>query len=94
MLNQRYYVPICEKLIEEEFDSHMWAYSRIDTAREKLDLVRRAGVKWLALGIEAGSQMVRQEVSKGSFKDAVLREICNIISRNDISIISNYIVGF
>ena len=47
----------------------MWAYSRIDTAREKLlDLVRKAGVKWLALGIEAGSQMVRQEVSKGSLR--------------------------
>ena len=95
LLNHRYYVPICEKLIEEEFDLHMWAYSRIDTAREKLfDLVRQAGVKWLALGIEAGSQMVRQEVSKGSFKDVNVRDICNMISNHDISIISNYIVGF
>ena len=47
----------------------MWAYSRVDTARGKfLDLVSNAGIKWLALGIEAGSQMVRQEVSKDLLK--------------------------
>ena len=38
--------------------------------------------------------MVRQEVSKGSFKDVNVREICKMISEHDISIISNYIVGF
>ena len=94
LLNQKYYVPICEKIIEEEFSLHMWAYSRIDTAREKLlDMTREAGIKWLALGIEAGNQMVRQEISKGSFKDVNVREICNMISKHDINIISNYIVG-
>lgn len=95
LLNANYYQPICEQLIKEDFKLHMWAYSRIDTVREKLlDLVREAGVKWLALGIEAGSQLVRQEVSKGSFKDVNVREICNMISRHGINIISNYIVGF
>ena len=94
LLNQKYYVSICEKIIEEDFNFHMWAYSRIDTAREKvLDLTRQAGIKWLALGIEAGNQMVRQEVSKGSFKDVNVREICKMISKHDINIISNYIVG-
>ena len=95
LLNANYYQPICEQLIKEDFKLHMWAYSRIDTVREKLlDLVNEAGVKWLALGIEAGSQLVRQEVSKGSFKDVNVREICKMISRHGINIISNYIVGF
>ena len=94
LLNQKYYVSICKKIIEEDFNFHMWAYSRIDTAREKvLDLTRQAGIKWLALGIEAGNQTVRQEVSKGSFKDVNVREICKMISKHDINIISNYIVG-
>ena len=95
LLNHKYYIPICEQLVKEEFDLHMWAYSRIDTVREKLlDLVRNAGIKWLALGIEAGSQQVRQEVSKGSFKDVNVREICNMITNSGINIIGNYIVGF
>ena len=90
LLNTKYYRPICEQLIKEEFKLHMWAYSRIDTVREKLlDLVREAGVKWLALGIEAGSQLVRQEVSKGSFKDVNIREICNMINNHGINIIGN-----
>lgn len=95
LLNKNYYVPILEKLIAEKFNLHMWAYSRIDTVREKfLKLVRDAGIKWLALGIEAGSQFVRTEVSKGSFKDVNIRDIVSLINKYNINIIGNYIVGF
>tara|TARA_B100000700_G_scaffold330261_1_gene455598 strand:+ start:1579 stop:3108 length:1530 start_codon:yes stop_codon:yes gene_type:complete len=95
LLNHRYYVPILNRLVKDEYDLHMWAYSRIDTVREKmLGLVRAAGIKWLALGIEAGSQIVRQEVSKGSFKDVNVRDIVKMINANDINVIGNYIVGF
>jgi len=94
-LNRKYYQPILERIIEEGFDFNMWAYSRIDTVRkDALDLFKRAGVNWLALGIEAGNQKVRQEVSKGSFREVNIREICKIIQHADINIISNYIFGF
>jgi len=94
-LNRKYYRPILERIIEEGFDFNMWAYSRVDTVRkDALDLFKRAGVNWLALGIEAGNQKVRQEVSKGSFKEVNIREICKTIQDADINIISNYIFGF
>jgi len=48
----------------------------------------------LALGVEAGNQSVRKEVSKGSFKDVNIREICSTINNAGINIISNYIFGF
>lgn len=33
----------------------MWSYSRINTVRrDALELFKRAGVNWLALGVEAG----------------------------------------
>ena len=51
-------------------------------------------MNWLALGVEAGNQVVRQEVSKGSFKEVNIREICKVISDHDVNIISNYIFGF
>jgi len=95
LLNHRYYVPICEGIIERGLKLHMWAYSRVDTVRDSLlELVSKAGIKWLALGIEAGSQFVRKEISKGSFKDVNVREIVDLIRSYDINVIANYIVGF
>jgi radical SAM superfamily enzyme YgiQ (UPF0313 family) len=94
-LNRKFYRPILEKCIEEKFDFNMWAYSRVDTVRQKeLELFKKAGVNWLALGIESGNQVVRQEVSKGSFRELNIREICEMIQDADIKIISNFIFGF
>jgi radical SAM superfamily enzyme YgiQ (UPF0313 family) len=94
-LNRKYYEPILHNTIEEDFGFNMWTYSRIDTVRkDALSLFKRAGVNWLALGVEAGNQMVRQEVSKGSFREINIRDVCNNIKESDINIISNYIFGF
>ena len=94
-LNRRYYVPVLQQAIDEDFGFNMWTYSRIDTVRrDALDLFKKAGVNWLALGVEAGNQLVRQEVSKGSFKEVNIRDVCKTISDADINIISNYIFGF
>lgn len=94
-LNKRYYIPILENAVNEDYGFNMWTYSRVDTVRkDALELFKKAGVNWLALGIEAGSQLVRQEVSKGSFKEVNIREVCKTIQDTDINIISNYIFGF
>ena len=46
----------------------MWAYARVDTVREdQLALFKKAGINWLCLGIEAGSQVVRRDIEKGRF---------------------------
>ncbi len=94
-LNKRYYTPVLENAVAEDFGFNMWTYSRIDTVRrDALSLFKKAGVNWLALGVEAGNQLVRQEVSKGSFKEVNIRDVCKLISDADINIISNYIFGF
>jgi len=94
-LNRRYYEPLLQDIVDRDLKLRMWAYSRVDTVRPAaLDLFRRAGIGWLALGIEAGSQVVRSEVSKGSFKEVNIREICKTVRDADINVISNYIFGF
>ena len=94
-LNRKYYRPILEEIVNNDYRFNMWAYSRIDTVRkDALELFKKAGVNWLALGVEAGNQVVRQEVSKGSFKEVNIRDICKVISDHDVNIISNYIFGF
>ena len=94
-LNKKYYRPILEDIVNNDYNFNMWAYSRVDTVRkDALELFKKAGVNWLALGVEAGNQVVRQEVSKGSFKEVNIREIRKVISDYGVNIISNYIFGF
>ena len=94
-LNRKFYVPILQNAIDEQYGFNMWTYSRVDTVRkDQLELFKNAGVNWLALGVEAGNQLVRQEVSKGSFKEVNIRDVCRSVQEADINIISNYIFGF
>ena len=94
-LDKRYYEPLCQNIIERGLKFRMWSYSRVDTVRtEFLDLFKRAGIGWLALGVEAGNQTVRKEVSKGSFKDVNIREVIREVRDQGLNVISNYIFGF
>lgn len=94
-LNRRYYEPLLNEIIDRGLKLRMWAYSRIDTVRtDYLELFQKAGINWLALGIEAGNQKVRQEVSKGSFKEVNIRDVCSSVRASGMNVISNYIFGF
>lgn len=93
-LNRRHYEPLLNEIIKRGLKLRMWAYSRVDTIRpEYLELFQTAGINWLALGIEAGNQKVRQEASKGSFKEMNVRDICATVRAGGMNVISNYIIG-
>lgn len=97
LLNPKYYIPLCEKLSERNLNDNlrMWAYSRIDTIRRPgiLSLVRKAGIKWLCLGIESGDKQVRLEVSKGKFEDVNITKVIEKVHEADIEVMANYIFG-
>ncbi len=97
LLNRKYYVPLCEMLAERNQSDNlmMWAYSRIDTIRrpEILSLVRKAGIRWLCLGIESGDKKVRLEVSKGKFEDVDVKDVIENVHAADIDVMANYIFG-
>lgn len=97
LLNPKYYVPLTEMLSKRPYADRlrMWAYSRVDTIRRPgvLKLLRKAGIKWLCLGIESADKNVRLEVSKGKFEDVNIEEVVNQIHGADIGIIANYMFG-
>lgn len=94
-LNKDHYQPLIAKLKERKYPLNMWAYSRIDTCRKEwLESFKQVGINWLALGIEAANQQVRQEITKGSFKDINIRDVVKVIKDADIGIVGNYIFGF
>ena len=97
LLNPKYYVPLCEQLAERNKDDNltMWAYSRVDTVKKTgvLDLVRKAGIKWLCLGIESSKKSIRLEISKGKFEDVKIEEVIKTVHDADIEVMANYIFG-
>jgi len=97
LLNPKYYLPLCKYLSERNLndDLKMWAYSRIDTVKRQdvLELVRKAGIKWLCLGIESGNKNVRLEVAKGKFEDVDVDRVIEQIHKSDIEVMGNYIFG-
>jgi radical SAM superfamily enzyme YgiQ (UPF0313 family) len=93
-LNRKYYEPLLRGLVERKYDPRMWSYSRVDTVRpQDLGLFRRAGIRWLCLGIEAGNQEVRREVSKGRFQEINIREAVRQVHESGIDVLGNYMFG-
>jgi len=85
---------ICDLLIEKNYqDLNIWAYARIDTVREDyLPKLRKAGIKWLALGIESGSEYVRDGADK-HFTENDIKEVVKGLQDSGVYVIGNYIFG-
>jgi radical SAM superfamily enzyme YgiQ (UPF0313 family) len=95
VLNDRHVTAICEGLAAKPYarELNFWAYARVDTVRpERLKLLRDAGIRWLALGIESGSAHVRDGAEKSLDEDDIL-EIVQAIQKAGINVIGNYIFG-
>lgn len=94
VLNPSHFITICELLIERKYGFNIWAYSRIDTCKPQyLDVLKRAGVNWLGLGIENPSQVLRKEIHKDGFRDVKITDVMSTMRDAGINIGGNYIFG-
>ena len=94
VLNEKHYLKLCELLIERKYNFNIWAYARVDTVKPKnLEIMKKAGINWLALGIESKSKFVRNGVAKGQFKEEKIPQIVKAIQDAGINVIGNYIFG-
>jgi anaerobic magnesium-protoporphyrin IX monomethyl ester cyclase len=93
VLNERHVMAICDLLIELGHDLNIWAYARVDSVKpHMLEKLRKAGIQWLALGIESGSKHVRDGAEK-SLKNEDMIGIVRQIQEAGIKVIGNYIFG-
>lgn len=93
VLNRRHIEGICDLIIERGYDLNIWAYARVDTVRpENVDKLKRAGINWLAFGIEAANERVRDEVQKGFGQEQIFKTV-NEVRDGGINVIGNYIFG-
>lgn len=94
-LQKGHYQPLIDLFLERKYPLNMWAYSRIDTCKkEYLEKFKKAGINWLGLGIEAANRIIRQEITKGAFKDIDIKDIIRLIREAGINVGANYIFGF
>ncbi len=93
VLNPKHVAEICDGLIARGYGLNLWAYARVDTVREgMLDKLKRAGFNWLAFGIEAASEHVRNDMQKGFGQDQVYKTI-EAVRAAGINVIGNFIFG-
>jgi anaerobic magnesium-protoporphyrin IX monomethyl ester cyclase len=93
VLNERHVNAVCDELIARDYRLNISAYARVDTVKPRImDKLRRAGVRWLALGIESGSEHVRDGADK-SFDHAEIIDIVRQIQQAGINVIGNFIFG-
>ena len=92
-LNRSHVLGICDGIAQRGWDLNIWAYARVDTVdREFLERMRRGGVRWLCLGIEAANARVRDDVQKGYTPDDLARTMKEI-KEVGIHVIANYLFG-
>lgn len=93
VLNQKHVNEICDLIIERGYDLNIWAYARINTVNEAiLRKLKKAGVKWLAYGIESGSDRVLKSVTKGITVEKT-KDMIKLTKDVGINVIGNYILG-
>lgn len=82
----------CDLMIERGYDLNIFAYGRVDTIKDSLlQKLKKAGVNWICLGIEAANERVREGVNKKIKKD--IKEVVRMIQANGINVLGNYMFG-
>jgi len=93
VLNRKHVYEICDLIVERGYDLNIWAYARVDTVKDEMvDKLKQAGFNWLAFGIEAASEDVRNDVAKGFEQDEIFIAI-DKAKAVGINIGANYIFG-
>jgi len=94
-INPRRVEQICDAIIEKGLGDrlNMWCFARTDTVERRLmEKMKRAGVNWVFMGFESGSDAVLKDVNKRQTVDQIKRAN-DIVHRAGIHIGGNYVFG-
>jgi anaerobic magnesium-protoporphyrin IX monomethyl ester cyclase len=93
VLKESHYMTLVELLLKKGYGLNIWAYARVDTVKaENLAKMKKAGINWLALGIESANPDVRDGAQKRMrVKD--VKAVVKAIQGAGIRVIGNFIFG-
>lgn len=94
VLNHTHVNEICDRIIAAGYNLNIWAYARIDTIRpELLQKLKRAGVNWLAFGIESGDDETLAGVQKRGYDQEKIRRTIAETKAAGIHVVGNFMFG-
>lgn len=92
--NHKRLTEFCNAIIERRYKLNMWCFARTDTVNPNiLNLLKRAGINWIAYGFESVHQSSVNAQRKGSKVSDYEKVIC-WTKEAGISIIADFIAGF
>jgi len=97
VLDEKHYMTIVDllikRLINKGYPLNFWAYARVDSVNfNNLPKMKKAGIHWLSLGIESGSEIVRDGVNKQIRRKDIIK-VVRKIQEAGIYVMGNYIFG-
>ena len=92
VMRESHFMRLCELIIERGYEFNIWCYARVDTVKERyLETLKKAGVNYLALGIESANTAVKDNIAKTQKVDP--RLIVKQVHEAGINVAANYIFG-
>lgn len=94
-LNPKRAIEISERIVAGGYDLYWEAMSHVETVvkhPEMVEAMARAGLRWMFLGFESGSQEILNEYGKKSSLDDARRAV-DILHANGVKIIGAFILG-
>ena len=94
LLNLQHVEGICDEILKRKLDLNIYVYARADTCKDTrlLDKMRQAGVRWVCVGFESASEVVRDSVGKHYTNEVVKTAVKNLKAAG-IHLLANFIVG-
>lgn len=93
VLDENHYMKIVELLLEKKLNLNFWVYARVDTVKpENLSKMKKAGINWIALGIESADPGVRDNAKK-RMRVRDIEGVVRAIQGAGIRVIGNFIFG-
>ena len=93
-INEERVGKICDLLAQRNYDLNIWVYGRINTVNEKmLQKMKKAGIKWIAYGIESANELVRKKVDKFGFGIEDIKRVIKMTQDAGIYVMGNFIFG-
>lgn len=97
LLDRHHVRSICEELLHRGlgWQLNIWAYARVDTVKDDalLELMLRAGFRWLGIGVESASKHVRDGVEKGRMDNRQIIDAIRRVQGHGLAVAANYIFG-
>lgn len=93
VFDEKHYMKIVDLLLEKKLDLNFWVYARVDTIKpENLIKMKKAGINWIALGIESANPDVRDNARK-RMRVGDIKSVVKSIQNAGIRVIGNFIFG-